>query len=64
MKFVASREEHKLPRNDQPRGALKIYENAASCEVQAIDADSFVTPEKAAATLNPMLEGPEPEWMK
>lgn len=41
-----------------------IYENAAGCEVQAIDADSFVTPEKAAAVLNPMLDGPEPEWMR
>lgn len=41
-----------------------IYENAGSREVHRIDEADFVTPEHAAAALNPVLDGPEPSWLQ
>jgi hypothetical protein len=40
-----------------------IYENFASREVHEINEDDFVTQELASALLNPLLDGPDPDWM-
>jgi hypothetical protein len=41
-----------------------IYENTGSRVVHQIDESDFVTQEMAAAALNPILDAPEPDWMR
>ncbi|WP_409332938.1 hypothetical protein [Trujillonella humicola] len=41
-----------------------VYENTATRVVHQIDESQFVTQEAASAALNPILDGPGPDWLR